>query len=122
MTPAQVIQAATAEGVVLALSDTGSLKATGDQAAVGRWLPLIRQYKAAIVDELAAWNCSPIRLWLAQIGETDPATIAEVMGKCQEDEEARAYFIGRAAEPWGHLGREITKPGTEPGTVKRGVA
>jgi hypothetical protein len=39
-----------------------------------------------------------IRAWLALIEETDPATIAEVMSKCQRDADARDYFTGRAGE------------------------
>ena len=38
-----------------------------------------------------------IRAWLALTAETDPATIAEVIGQCQRDADARAYFTGRAA-------------------------
>jgi len=38
-----------------------------------------------------------IRAWLALIEETDPATIAEVIGQCQRDADARDYFTGRAA-------------------------
>ena len=38
-----------------------------------------------------------VRDWLAQINETDPATIAEVIGQCQRDADARDYFTGRAA-------------------------
>ena len=39
-----------------------------------------------------------IRAWLVLIEETDPATIAEVMGQCQRDAAARDYFTGRAGE------------------------
>ncbi len=35
--------------------------------------------------------------WLDHIGETDPATIAEVLTACRRDPEATAYFTGRAA-------------------------
>ncbi|MDA1357872.1 MAG: hypothetical protein O3A94_16600 [Proteobacteria bacterium] len=38
-----------------------------------------------------------VREWLALIEETDPATVAEVIGKCQRDADAREYFTGRAA-------------------------
>lgn len=38
-----------------------------------------------------------IRAWLALIGETDPATIAEVMGECHRYQDARDYYGGRAA-------------------------
>jgi hypothetical protein len=44
-----------------------------------------------------------IRAWLALIEETDPATIAEVIGQCQRDADARDYFTGRAAA-------EVPKP------------
>jgi hypothetical protein len=158
MTPATIIREAQAEGVRLALSPAGTIKATGDGAAVNRWLAVIREHKAEIIDVLkvgpgdtataSRWwlihypdrdpvevACCPeathadilerhpdavaaepftptirqasapltasdetaIRAWLALIEETDPATIAEVIGQCQRDADARDYFTGRAA-------------------------
>lgn len=38
-----------------------------------------------------------IRAWLAMIGETDPATIHEVLGECHRYQDARDYYGGRAA-------------------------
>jgi len=63
-----------------------------------------------------------IRDWLARIEETDPATIAEVMDKCRRDADARAYFVGRAAEPatapdWvscASCRHSVLSPDTEP--------
>jgi hypothetical protein len=55
--------------------------------------PTIRQPSAP----LTASEETAIRAWLALIEETDPATIAEVIGQCQRDEDARDYFTGRAA-------------------------
>lgn len=54
--------------------------------------PTIRQPSAPLTanDEIA------IRAWLALIEETDPATIAEVINRCQRDADARDYFTGRA--------------------------
>jgi hypothetical protein len=40
---------------------------------------------------------SAIRRWLALIGETDQATIAELIDRCQRDAAARDYFLKRAA-------------------------
>jgi len=158
MNPATIIREAQAEGVRLALSSTGTIKATGDGAAVNRWLAVIREHKAEIIDALkvgagdaatvSRWwlihyperdpvevACCPeathtemlerhpdavavepftptirqpsapmiadeeqaIRAWLELIEETDPATIAEVIGQCQRDADARDYFAGRAA-------------------------
>mgnify|MGYP000623838144 CR=1 FL=1 len=158
MIPATIIREAQADGVRLALSPSGTIKATGDGAAVNRWLGVIRERKAEIIDALKVspgdtatasrwWRlhfadlepvevyCTPaavhedimarhpgaiaaepfeptirlpaeptsageeaaIRAWLALIEETDPATIAEVIGQCQRDVDARDYFTGRAA-------------------------
>lgn len=55
--------------------------------------PTIRQPSAP----LTASEETAIRAWLALIEETDPATIAEVIGLCQKDADARDYFNGRAS-------------------------
>jgi hypothetical protein len=55
--------------------------------------PTVRQPSAP----LTASEETVIRAWLALIGETDPATIAEVIDRCQRDADARDYFTGRAA-------------------------
>lgn len=39
-----------------------------------------------------------IYCWLAQIGESDVATIREVIDRTRSDVEAREYFLGRAGE------------------------
>jgi hypothetical protein len=52
MSPAEIIERATEEGVLLALSASGSISAKGSQSAIDRWLPAIRQSKAAIIAEL----------------------------------------------------------------------
>lgn len=52
MNAAEMIEQAAVEGVVLALSKTGTIKATGDQSAVDKWLPMIRDYKPVILLEL----------------------------------------------------------------------
>jgi hypothetical protein len=51
-------------------------------------------------DALAADEESAIRAWLASIGETDPKIIEETIENCQRDAEARAFFLGRAGEPF----------------------
>jgi len=49
MTPAAIVKEAMADGVSLALSPAGTIKATGKQAAVDRWLSVIREHKAEIL-------------------------------------------------------------------------
>jgi hypothetical protein len=61
MTPAKIIKEAAADGVNLGLSSSGTIKATGDQAAVTRWLPKIREQKAAIVEMLREAGNDPVK-------------------------------------------------------------
>lgn len=64
-----------------------------DAVAAEPFTPSIRQPS----EPLTACEETAIRAWLALIEETDPATIAEVIGQCQQDADARDYFTGRAA-------------------------
>jgi hypothetical protein len=52
MTPVQILEQATVEGVILALSPRDTITVTGDQSAVDRWVPTIRQSKAEILAAL----------------------------------------------------------------------
>ncbi len=52
MTPTAIIQKAAADGVSLSLSHAGTIKAIGDKAAMNRWLAVIREHKAEIIDVL----------------------------------------------------------------------
>ncbi len=64
-----------------------------DAVAAEPFTPTIRQPSAP----LTASDETAIRAWLALIEETDPATIAEVIGQCQRDADARDSFTGQAA-------------------------
>ncbi len=61
MTPAAIIKEAMADGVRLALSPAGTIKASGDQAAVNRWLPSIREQKPGVVAALREAGNGPIK-------------------------------------------------------------
>ena len=79
-----------------------------DAVAAEPFTPTIRQPSAP----LTANEETAIRAWLALIEETDPATIAEVIGQCQRDADARDYFTGRAAA-------ELPKPDRFPDDRRR---
>lgn len=49
MTAMEIIEAASAEGLVVDLSPTGSIKAFGEQEVVNRWQSLLKQHKAEII-------------------------------------------------------------------------
>ena len=98
MNPVQIIHQATAEGVNLALSTDGKIKATGNDSALSRWIPVIREQKAAVITALEEW--AAIRAWLAQIGETDPPTIAQVLTQCRDEPAMLGYCLRRAGGGW----------------------
>ena len=52
MNPSTVIQMAAAAGVTMAISPPGNLKVVGDEDAVEKWLPVIRENKPGIVAAL----------------------------------------------------------------------
>ena len=79
-----------------------------DAVAAEPFTPTIRQPSPT----LTANEEKAIRAWLALIEETDPATIAEVIGQCQRDADARDYFTGRAAA-------ELPKPDPFPDDRRR---
>jgi hypothetical protein len=54
MTPALIIQKVHADGVTLVLSPSGTIKAAGNREAVSRWLPIIREHKDGLLNELRA--------------------------------------------------------------------
>lgn len=64
MTPAAIIQAAAQDGVTLALSPSGTIKASGKEEAVTRWLAAIREQKAAIVEAMKVSPRNTARGWL----------------------------------------------------------
>ena len=56
MNPRKIIEEAHADGVTLALSPAGNIKAVGDDVAVNRWLPIIRANKIDLISALRAAN------------------------------------------------------------------
>lgn len=70
------------------------LKTYPDAVAAEPFTPTVRRPSAPLAGE----EETAIRAWLASIGEADPTTIAEVIGRCRIDAGARDYLIGRAAE------------------------
>ena len=56
MTPLAIIKTALADGVTLALSPVGTIKATGKGNTVNRWIPMIRDHKIGIMAALEAYD------------------------------------------------------------------
>ena len=97
MSPVEVIERAAADGVLIALSLSGSISAKGVQSAIDRWLPAIRQNKAAIIRLLRpgedGWSTQD---WRAFFGER--AMIAEFDGGLSRVEAEASAFTHCVAE------------------------
>lgn len=52
MTAAEIIQSADFDGVKLDLTPEGKLHYSGDPVLIAEWLPILREHKSAIVEEL----------------------------------------------------------------------
>lgn len=68
---------------------------------------IIMPQRATATAPLPADAEAEIRAWLAMIGETDPATIHEVLGEYHRYQDARDYYGGRA-------GADLPKPDPYP--------
>jgi hypothetical protein len=97
MSPAEVVERAAGDGVLIALSPSGGVSAKGVQSAVDRWLPAIRQNKAAIIRLLRpgedGWSTQD---WRAFFGER--AGIAEFDGGLSRVEAEASAFTHCGAE------------------------
>ncbi len=52
MTPADVIRVARSSGILISLTSSGTIKATGDESSIRHWLDLIRLHRQAIIGAL----------------------------------------------------------------------
>lgn len=97
MSPAELVERAAGDGVLIALLPSGSISARGVQSAVDRWLPAIRQNKAAIIRLLRpgedGWSTQD---WRAFFGER--AGIAEFDGGLSRVEAEASAFMRCVAE------------------------
>lgn len=113
MNAAAIIRQARAEGVTLALSPAGTIKAAGNREAVTRWLPIFREYKPGIVEALrtaANDTGGPSGWWLIRYsdGAAEEAALwpipegkAEVLARCPGavDAEPFEYVPSKPARP-----------------------
>lgn len=96
MTPATIIREAQADGVILALTTAGTIKATGDGAAVTRWLTTIREHKREIIETLAGTVTS--RGWLLHFADREILEVPFSPAKSHSETLAQ-YPDALAAEP-----------------------
>jgi hypothetical protein len=102
MTPSAILKATAADGVTLALSSSGAIKAAGERAAVACWLPTIKENKASIVEFLAKVSpgdtATASYCWLIHFSDRDPLEVA-FSPAVSHDEVLAGYPSALAAEP-----------------------
>jgi hypothetical protein len=52
MSPSEIIDQATSDGLTLMLAGDRNIEAAGDTNVIERWLPFFREHKAAIIEFL----------------------------------------------------------------------
>lgn len=112
MTHATIIERVEADGVRLTLSPDGTIKATGDGAAVNRWLAVIRQHKAEIVEALkvgAGDTATGSRWWLIHYTDREPLELA-CSPPATHAEVLEQYPDAVAAEPFTPTIRQPSAP------------
>ena len=107
MTAAAILKETAAAGVTLSLSPAGGVKATGEQAAVDRWLAAIREHKGGLVALLAeAANIQPFgvsRCWRLHFPDRNSLEVA-FSPAVSHAEVMRLYPETIAAEPFNEVG------------------
>lgn len=104
MNPATIILRAEQDGVNLALSTTGTIKATGDQDAISRWLEIIREHKNGIISTLRGadlpepQNDTRHFRWLIHFPDRDPVETT-CLPEPTHAEVLAMYPDATAAEP-----------------------
>lgn len=58
---------------------------------------------------------SAVKAWLVRIGETDQASVNDVLRQCESDPDALAYFVGRAGDQGADRGEDGYSVTTAPG-------
>ena len=114
MKPATIITQTTADGVTLALSAVGTIKAIGEAVLVNRWLPLIREHKAEIIDVLKVGvgdKATVSRWWLIHYPDRDPVEVA-CCPEATHAEVLERYPDAIAAEPFTPTIRQASAPMT----------
>lgn len=87
MSPTDIIQQVSADGVTLLVTPAGTLKATGEQAVIDRWVPILKASKPDIIAELMRLPASleqRIRA-MAHRWQYSPEELADVFDRARRD-------------------------------------
>lgn len=125
MTPAAIISQARSEGVTLAPTEEGSIRAVGAPETVARWLPVIRDHKADILETLLAANAPDTALAeriraMAMRWQYTPEELVATLEAARNDPEGWRFVVEHD-ERNGLAYRAIfglPEPGIGPQTVR----
>ena len=96
MTLAALIKKGGLTGAMTATPATAATQEPERPATVAPVATVTVAEKREPLPELSSDEESNIRAWLGHIEESDPTIIAEVLGKCRDDLDARRYFLKRS--------------------------
>jgi len=127
MTAAAIIDRAHADGATLFVDNAGKLKVRGNEAAVARWLPHVREYKTELVSLLsnaeteknlerpghpsAKTDNTPRGASFGSFGTTTTGPIQNFTGAEPDSEPCRLWLIRHAD------GRYVSHSFTPPATL-----
>ena len=95
MTPQAIIRGAAADGVALAISPTGNIRAKGAREAVNRWTYVVRQHKPELLDVLRQAQRHHNAPAFDRDTFEERAAIVEHDGGLSRDEAERLATIGQ---------------------------
>lgn len=107
MTPELIIERLAADGVRLFLADSGSLKAAGQQEAVLRWLPIIKEHKPGLVAALRAIQPGDNVEW-ARAGQAQ----AGIVNFIHTDPDGATWAFVTQGSTWCAVNVKIVKGAT----------
>ena len=96
MTPAAILNQSAADGVILSLSASGTLKANGDQKQVDKWLPVIHDHKPALIALLSANRQKTGRTANFAEGEELRHLVAAIYAQDTEADRQEALYFALA--------------------------
>lgn len=112
MTPEAIIERVTADGVRLALSPNGKIKASGNEGAIARWLPIILEHRPGIVEALQAAVVVPIQAGATIIWtRADGTSQAGVVDFVYVDDAARRWACVTLGESWAFVNLKVVNGG-----------
>ena len=96
-----------ADGIRLVLTEHGTIKAAGGDAALDRWTPVMRRHKLELIDLLRSWAEREAAIqtcceWRGDRDENRKALLADCWQESATDWPRFASYFQQEAAKWTH--------------------